>query len=83
MEGDRFVGNYGVASLNHWKVQHPWTPNDIIQMRSDGHQAPFFAGAKATIPYYLGLKQNNAVIHPEPRSVMNETQKIMLMHGRF
>lgn len=83
MEGERLVGNYGVSSLNHWKVQHPWTPNDIVQMRSDGMQAPFYAGAKATIPYYLGLKQNNAIIHREPLSRMTEIQKIMLEHGRL
>ena len=78
MEGECLVGNYGASSLNHWKVNNPYTSNNIIQMRSAGFQKPFYAGAMATIPYFLGLEHNNAIEHRSEKSHLTEVQKVIL-----
>ena len=40
---------------NHWiKVLEPGLPNDIVQMRSNGEQVPFYFGA-STVPHVLGI----------------------------
>lgn len=49
------AGDFGVGF--HYKVQHPFVSNNIIQMRSGGFQAPFIAGGNQ-VAYYLGIKGN-------------------------
>ena len=71
-------GNFGQSSLNHWKVNNPYTRNDITQMRSAGFQKPFYAGAMASIPYFLGLEHNNAIEHRSEKSHLTEVQKVLL-----
>jgi len=83
MDGERLEHNFGVASLNHWKVQHPNTPNNIVQMRSDSKQVPFYAGARANIPYYLGLETNNSIEHRKIKSILTEVQKVTLQHKMY
>lgn len=45
-------------SIVQWKVGHPNVSNNIIQMRSNAMQPPFYAGAGAQISYALGIKGN-------------------------
>ena len=56
--------NSGDFSLNHFKVSHPYTSNNIVQMRSAGFQAPFFFGG-SQVPHTLGIKGNSNT-QPEP-----------------
>jgi len=83
MDGERLEHNFGLASLTHFKVQHPNTPNNIIQMRSDNEQVPFYAGAKANIPYYLGLSTNNSIEHRGVKSILTDVQKITLQYKMY
>jgi len=53
---DGFSGDFGQGYS--FKVDNPRTPNNIIQMRSGGSQAPFIAGGNQ-VAFYLGLKGNN------------------------
>lgn len=44
---------------NNWiKVQHPSMSNNIVQMRSNGFQPPFYFGG-SPVPEMLGLKNTN------------------------
>jgi len=57
MEGAKLEDNMGMTSLNHWKVNNPTTPNNIVQMRSGNEQPPFRAGGNQ-VPFFLGVKGN-------------------------
>lgn len=83
MDGERLEHNFSVGGLTHYKVSHPNTPNNIIQMRSDSKQVPFYAGARANIPYYLGLETNNSIEHRKVKSILTDVQKVTLQHKMY
>jgi len=41
-----------------WKVSHPSTSNNIVQMRSGGFQSPFYFGG-SQVPINLGIQGNS------------------------
>ena len=55
MDGEKLEHNFGLMSLNNFKVNHPETSNNIIQMRSAGFQPPFYFGG-SQISYSLGVE---------------------------
>ena len=69
MDSEKLENNFGLMSLNHFKVNHPETSNNIVQMRSAGFQPPFYFGG-SQIPYSLG-KEN-------PQIPEQQTYKIYL-----
>lgn len=68
------------SQSGHYKVGHPYMSNNIVQMRSKGFQPPFYAGAMATIPYYLGMEQNHSIEHRIERDYLSPTQRIVMAH---
>jgi hypothetical protein len=81
MDGVRLEHNIGNSDYGgHYKVGHPYMTNNIPQMRSKGFQAPFYAGAMATIPYYLGMEANHSIEHRITRDYLSPTQRIVLAH---
>jgi hypothetical protein len=72
-----FEGNVGVASLNHWKVEHPNVSNDIPQMRSESKQPYFCAGGNQTC-YYLGKKSNAMTADPSPPQVLSRSERLQV-----
>jgi hypothetical protein len=83
MDGIKLFHYFCPGGLSHFKASHPNTPNNIIQMRSDSKQVPFYAGARANIPYYLGLATNNSIEHRKIKSILTETQKVTLQHKMY
>ena len=82
MDGKQLEHPYAVYSQSgHYKVGHPYTPNNITQMRSSGFQTPFYAGAMASIPYYLGMEHNHSIEHRIERDYITPTQRIILAHN--
>jgi hypothetical protein len=81
MDGARLEHNIGDKEQSgHYKVGHPYMTNNIVQMRSKGFQAPFYAGAMASIPYYLGMEANHSIEHRITRDYLTPTQRIVLAH---
>jgi hypothetical protein len=81
MDGKELEHPYAIYSQSgHYKVGHPNTLNSITQMRSKGFQVPFYAGAMATIPYYLGMEQNQSIEHRISRDYLSPTQRIIYAH---
>jgi hypothetical protein len=80
MDGECLEHNFSVGGLTHFKVSHPYTSNNIVQMRSAGFQAPFYAGGRANIPYYLGLEDNNSIEKRSIKSILTNVQKVILEH---
>ena len=81
MDGKALEHPYAVYSQSgHYKVGHAHISNSIVQMRSKGFQAPFYAGAMATIPYYLGMEQNHSIEHRISRDYLSPTQRIIYAH---
>jgi hypothetical protein len=81
MDGNRLAHQVGVQEqATFYKVGHPTMSNNIVQMRSKGFQVPFYAGAMASIPYYLGMEHNHSIEHRIPRDYLTPTQRIMLAH---
>ena len=81
MDGDRLEHNIGAQEqATFYKVGHPYMTNNIVQMRSKGFQTPFYAGAMATIPYYLGMEHNHSIEHRHTRDYLSPTQRIVLAH---
>jgi len=77
MDGNRLqVGTQEQATF--YKVTHPHMSNNIVQMRSKGFQPPFYAGAMATVPYYLGMEHNHSIEHRISRDYLTPTQRIIL-----
>ena len=83
MDYDKLQHNFSQGGLTHWKVGHPNTPNNILQMRSDSQQTPFYAGARANIPYYLGSTANNSIEHRGVKSILTDVQKVTLQHKMY
>jgi hypothetical protein len=80
MDGERLEHNIGQQEqASFYKVGHPRMSNNIIQMRSKGFQAPFYAGAMSCIPYYLGM-EHNAIEHRISRDYLSPTQRIIMNH---
>lgn len=50
---------FSTGSRTFWKVGHPNVSNNIVQMRSNEYQTPFYGGAQGQIPYNLGIKNKN------------------------
>ena len=81
MDGERLEHNAGAQTQSaYYKVGHAEMSNNIVQMRSKGFQAPFYAGAMATIPYYLGMEANHSIEHRISRDYLSPTQRIILSH---
>ena len=81
MDGEQLEHNAGAQSQSaHYKVGHPEMSNNIVQMRSKGFQAPFYAGAMSSIPYYLGMEHNHSIEHRITRDYLSPTQRIILAH---
>ena len=57
MEGNKLTHELSHGILSHWKVGHPETSNNIIQMRSAGFQPTFDRSGQ--ISYFLGKRGNN------------------------
>jgi hypothetical protein len=59
-----------------WKVANPRQSNHIVQMRSRGFQAPFFAGGNQ-VPSALGIKGNSITsTNSLPTSAYSTTEKM-------
>ena len=60
-----------------WKVSNPRHPNNIVQMRSNGFQAPFFPGG-SQVPSALGIKGNSTTsTNSLPTTVYSTAEKMM------
>ena len=62
--------------IHKWKVSHPHHPNNIVQMRSNGFQPPFFLGG-SQVPSSLGIQGNTETATTSlPKSAYSATEKI-------
>jgi len=57
MDGNRLQFPLSHGMLSHWKVHHPFTSNNIVQMRSEGFQPPFDRSGQ--VSYFLNRQGNN------------------------
>jgi hypothetical protein len=81
MDGNRLAHQVGTQEqATFYKVGHPYMSNNIVQMRSKGFQAPFYAGAMGSIPYYLGMERNGSIEHRVSKDYLTPTQRIILAH---
>ena len=79
MDGETLEPQFSQGALSHYKVGHPFTSNNIPQMRSAGFQPPFYLGG-SQISYYLKQKNPN-VPEVEPYQIkISKTLEIMMKH---
>ena len=74
MDGNKLSHTLSHGILSHWKVEHPFASNNIVQMRSAGFQPPFDRSGQ--VSYFLG-KQGNNPITPGPHQYDSPTQILM------